>query len=61
MNKTNAYYAGYDAKKEEISGMGWQAARDKFNLDNPIGIQHQSKASEHYAAGGFQALLDSLP
>lgn len=30
-----AYVSGWEAMTEEVKQMGWVAARDKFNLDNP--------------------------
>jgi hypothetical protein len=59
--KSAAYYAGYDAKKEEIAAMGFDAARDKFNAENPVGQKWEGSAEGlQYANGEFQALSDSL-
>ena len=59
--KSAAYYAGYEAKMEEIGGMGWDAARDKFNLDYPVGQKWTgSMAGLEYSHGEFQALVDTI-
>lgn len=59
MNHSNAdFAAGYAAVKEEIAGMGFRAARDKFNMDNPIGQGFSSTAARMYAEGGMQALVE---
>jgi len=54
----NAFNAGYEAKLEEIREMGWIAARDKFNLDNPVGHVYGSLASYYYASGEIEAFFD---
>jgi hypothetical protein len=60
--KSAAYYAGYDAKKEEIAAMGFVAARDKFNEENPVGQKWSGSAEGlQYTQGEFQALCDNLP
>lgn len=60
MKKTDAYYKGYDAKKEEIAAMGFEAARDKFNAENPVGQKWTGSAEGlQYAFGEFQALVDT--
>ena len=51
------YFDGYEASRLEIAGMGFQAARDKFNLDNPVGCK-LSMSAYYYAKGQVQALLD---
>lgn len=57
--KHNAYYAGFEAKKVEIEGMGWVAARDKFNLDYPKDSGYSfSKCAWEYAKGEMDALLN---
>lgn len=50
--------AGYDAKQAEIREMGWSAARDKFNLENPTGQNPSSLGAYYYADGELQALVD---
>jgi hypothetical protein len=52
----SAYWAGYELAKQEIAEMGWSAARDKFNLDNPLGSD-LSMPAYYYAKGQMQALL----
>lgn len=54
-----AYHAGYAAKLREIDDMGWEAARDKFNLDYPHDSRLCSMTSWHYAKGEIYALLAS--
>jgi hypothetical protein len=53
-----AYNAGFSAKAEEIFEMGFEAARAKFNIDNPIAGCYASKAGEMYARGERDALLE---
>ena len=61
MNKSSkAYNAGFSAKKEEIKLMGFEAARDKFNLENPIGCKHETLEAYEYAEGEMDALMQSL-
>ena len=60
MNHSNKdFAAGYAAVNAEIAGMGYAAARDKFNMDNPIGQNFSSTAARMYAEGGMQALVES--
>jgi hypothetical protein len=54
------FAAGFAAVKEEIAGMGFDAARDKFNLDNPVGHNFSSTNARMYAEGGLQALVEAL-
>jgi hypothetical protein len=56
---TAEYWAGFEAKAQEIKSMGWQAARDKFNLDNPIGA-NMSMAGFYFAKGEMQALAEAM-
>jgi hypothetical protein len=55
------YMKGYEAKAQEIRDMGWQAARDKFNLDYPIGRGKSPKTlgAYYYASGEIDALVDN--
>ena len=53
-----AYIAGYEAKNQEVESMGWVAARDKFNLDNPANVK-PSPNGYAYACGGMDCLLAS--
>jgi len=60
INHTNKdFAAGYAAVKEEIAGMGFAAARSKFNMDNPVGQGFSSTAARMYAEGGMQALVEA--
>lgn len=54
------YINGYDAMQEEIHGMGWANARDKFNMDNPPGQKPVSLAAWYYAKGECDALLSEM-
>lgn len=59
--KTAAYFAGYEAKIEEINGMGWVAARDAFNIANPPGQPWTGSVDGlAYAQGEFEALNDKM-
>jgi len=52
------YFAGYEAAKADISDMGFAAARDKFNMDNPVGM-HLSMSAYYYAKGFLNGLMDA--
>ena len=56
---TNDFAKGYDAMVEEIKGMGWITARDKFNSENPNDQKFSSMGAYEYTKGGLQALVDS--
>jgi hypothetical protein len=59
--KSEAYYQGLEAKKQEIAEMGFEAARDKFNSENPVGQKWAgSLEGLEYANGEMQALVDSF-
>jgi hypothetical protein len=59
--KSAAYYAGLESKKLEISGMGFDAARDKFNSDHPPGVMWTGSVEGlEFAHGEFAALVDCL-
>lgn len=61
MNKTEAWYKGYDTKMTEIESLGWAAARDEFNRVYPPGKPgNYSPAGLQYAYGEFQALVDKM-
>ena len=61
MIKPDAYYAGYEAKAKEIAEMGWEAARDAFNLANPPGQKWSGSTNGlAYAQGEFHALADKV-
>ena len=53
------FAAGFAAVKEEIAAMNFAAARDKFNMDNPVGHNFSSTAARMYAEGGMQALVEA--
>ena len=60
-NKPKSYYAGYDAKVEEIKGVGFNAARDKLNLDYPLGEKYRgSMDGFYYMQGEADALVDFI-
>jgi hypothetical protein len=53
------YFAGYQSAMQEIAQMGFAATRDKFNLDNPVGVK-MSTPAYYYAKGQMQALFEKL-
>ena len=58
--KTEAYWKGYDAKQEEVAAIGFEKAREAFNIANPPGQKWTGSAAGHqYAIGEFDALYDS--
>ena len=56
--QSDAYHAGYKAKVVEIDGMGWNAARDKFNADYPRDSRQCSMMAWHYSKGEMDALVE---
>ena len=52
-----AYHAGYESMAETIKGMGWESARDEFNLIYPHTHKHESLAAYFFAEGEIDALL----
>lgn len=54
------YWRGYDAMQAEIDAMGWAAARDKFNAENPVGQKPSSLAAYYYSHGGITALSHAV-
>lgn len=54
------YLKGYDSKIEEIRAMGWEDARDKFNLDYPRGSKPLNSGSYYYSQGEIDALADEI-
>lgn len=62
MNKsTPAYNAGFAAKKQEISEMGFSSARDKFNLDCPVGVKWVGSVEGlEYSKGEMAALEEAV-
>ncbi len=64
MTTTNKHYlAGFYAVRKDIQGMGFEAARDKFNMDNPQGYDNSFSSMDayQYAKGGIEALVKSIP
>jgi hypothetical protein len=53
---TESYLAGWEAMTIEVAGMGFDAARDKFNSENPISQKPSSMAAYYYACGGIDCL-----
>lgn len=53
------FMAGFEAKMEEIKGMGFVASRDKFNHENPIGCSFSNLGAYYYAKGEFEAIVQS--
>lgn len=53
-----AFINGYESKLKDIESMGWCAARDKFNMDNPAD-QKPSMLGYAFASGEMEALLDN--
>ncbi len=61
INKPNSYFYGYDSKVNEINGMGFDAARDKLNLDYPCGEKYSGSADGlYFMHGEADALVDHL-
>lgn len=56
MSKPESYFAGYESKRLEMAEMGFEAARDKFNYENPVG----SADGSWFAYGEFDALCGRL-
>lgn len=51
-----AYIAGWEAMTVEVREMGFEAARNKFNLENPVGEQPKNMGAYYYACGGIDCL-----
>lgn len=57
MGRTEVFYKGYESKRQEIKEMGWEAARDKLNLEYPPGQKwNGSVQGLEFAQGEFEAL-----
>lgn len=54
------YLKGYDSKMAEIRSMGWDEARDKFNLDYLHGWKPKNTSAYYYASGEIDALADEI-
>ena len=55
-----AYLAGWEAMTVEIREMGFAAARDKFNMENPIGDKPKNLGAYYYACGGIGCLAQHI-
>ena len=61
MKTTQAWQDGYEAKAQEIREMGFEAARNAFNLANPPGQKWTGSADGfQYACGEMEALVQSI-
>jgi hypothetical protein len=54
------YSKGYKSKIEEIHDMGWDNARDKFNLDYPRNHKPSNSGAYYYSQGEIDALADEI-
>jgi len=55
--KSEAFHKGLESKREEIQEMGFFAARDKFNMDNPAGVKWTgTEQGLQFALGEMEAL-----
>lgn len=55
--KSEAFHKGLESKRVEIREMGFAAARDKFNQENPAGRKWQGTTEGlQFALGEFEAL-----
>lgn len=60
-NKPKSFYDGYESKAVEIKTMGFEAARDKLNLDYPAGKKYKGSSEGFYfMQGEAQALFDTV-
>jgi len=58
--KSVAFHKGLESKRAEIREMGFEAARDKFNLDNPAGQKWSGTTDGlQFALGEFEALTNA--
>ncbi len=59
--RSESFYRGYNTKTQEITLMGFDAARDKLNLDYPPGKRYTgSKEGFDYMQGEAVALADHI-
>lgn len=59
--RKQAFCNGYETKMVEIKEMGWEAAKDKFNMDFIPGKPWTgSTLGLEFAKGEFEALMDML-
>lgn len=60
-NAKQAFYSGLEHKTREIKEMGFVAARDKLNVDYPLGQPwNGSEDGRHFMLGECEALLSCL-
>lgn len=60
--KTAVYWNGYEAMKEKIAAIGWESARDEYNIAVPPGkLWTGSVQGLEYAHGEFAALFETIP
>ena len=52
------YINGYEASSQDIREMGWEAARDKLNIDYPASHRFGSLAAYYFAKGRIDTFLD---
>jgi hypothetical protein len=58
--RTEIFYKGYESKLNEIKEMGWEASRDKFNLEYPSGQKwNGSIQGLEFAQGEFKAICEN--
>ena len=58
-NKPKSFYDGYESKVVEINSAGFEAARDKLNIDYPRGEKYKGSSEGFYfMQGEAQALSD---
>lgn len=55
------YINGYEAVLQDIREMGWDAAREKFNIDYPP-VEHIffGLSNYYFAKGRMDALIDKM-
>ena len=55
------YIDGYEAVLQDIREMGWDAAREKFNIDYlPVGHMFCSLSDYYFTKGRMDALVDTM-
>ena len=61
MSTTNKHYlAGFYAVCRDVQRIGYVAARDKFNMENPHDSSFSSMDAYQYSKGGLEALAKAL-
>ena len=62
MRETKAFQKGIESKQQEIAEMGWEAARDKFNLEHPPGesFTWETFEAECFSHGEYKALSKEI-